>query len=35
MGNYEIDHNKNVKRKITDDFSQRINESVYQWFVSQ
>ncbi|CAF4196759.1 unnamed protein product, partial [Rotaria sordida] len=35
MGDYEINYNKNVKRKISHDFSQRINESVYEWFVSQ
>ncbi|CAF3381248.1 unnamed protein product [Rotaria sp. Silwood1] len=35
MSDYEINYNKNVKRKSSHDFSQRINESVYEWFALQ
>ncbi|CAF1622589.1 unnamed protein product [Adineta ricciae] len=35
MSDYETNLSKNVKRKTSHDFSQSINESVYEWFVAQ
>ena len=32
---YHANQNKKAKRKVKGDFSQRINEDVYEWFVAQ
>jgi predicted DNA-binding protein YlxM (UPF0122 family) len=35
MSDYETNLNKKVKRKTSHDFSQSINELVYEWFTAQ
>ena len=35
INDYETNLNKKVKRKVNQDFSQTINDSVYEWFVAQ
>jgi transposase len=32
---YEANKNKKVKRKHKHDFSQEVNDNVYEWFVAQ
>jgi predicted DNA-binding protein YlxM (UPF0122 family) len=35
INDYETNQNKKMKRKLKDDFSQTINDTVYEWFVAQ
>ncbi|CAF2002117.1 unnamed protein product [Rotaria magnacalcarata] len=35
MSDYETNLNRNVKRKVNQDFRQIINDSVYEWFIAQ
>ena len=35
LDDYECNRNKKMKRKSTNDFMQKINDSVYNWFVFQ
>jgi predicted DNA-binding protein YlxM (UPF0122 family) len=35
LDDYECNRNKKMKRKSTNDLTQKINDSVYDWFVLQ
>ncbi len=35
ISDYETNLNKNIKRKVNHDFSQTINDTVYEWFAAQ
>ncbi len=35
LNDYETNQNKKMKRKMKDNFSQKIEDTVYEWFVAQ
>jgi len=35
LDDYELNKNKEVKRKIKNEVNQTINENVYDWFIAQ
>jgi len=35
LDDYESNQNKKIKRKVTNNLSQQINDRVYEWFILQ
>ena len=35
LDDYESNQNKKIKRRVTNNLSQQINDRVYEWFILQ